>query len=384
MKIVMLGDHVTHLPRETMEAAPVDYVVCGGDFDFALAALLDSIQNDTPIPHGVLSRKDGVICGNDQFELASVLDTAPMIDRALTKWELYQREYNLQGKPFMYIMSGRDCWHGQCTFCAWPTLFPRFRVRSPQNVIDEVQMLVDRYGVKEIFDDSGTLNIGKWLSEFCDKLIASGLSNKTMYSCNMRFGALGLENYKLMKKAGFRLLKFGLESANQETLDRLKKKITVEDITEGCKMAKQAGLNVHLTMIVGYPWETKEDALRTLALAKHLMQKGYADVLQATTLVPYPGTPMHEEAVKNDGFLFNPKDYDRFDMGEPVLKAKMKPEEVREICNMIYKIFLTPQYVWQRIKSIRHPQDLAFLARGAKAVLGHLRDFGKEKDRARI
>jgi radical SAM superfamily enzyme YgiQ (UPF0313 family) len=183
-----------------------------------------------------------------------------------------------------------------------------------------------------------------------------------------------------MKKASFRLLKFGLESANQETLDRLNKNIKVKDIIEGCEMAKKAGLTVHLTMIVGYPWETKENALKTFRLAKKLMQTGKADVLQSTILIPYPGTPLWNEAKKNNWFLFNYLDYKRYDMSEPVLKTKNSDaNEVAKICGKIYTIFLTPQYVVARLKNIKNWEDVKFNLRGVKAVLGHLKDFGLKK-----
>lgn len=380
LRIVMMGDHVTHLPRETMEACPVDYVLCGGDYDFQMSRLVASLEENDPIPKGFLHRNGDEILGDAAFELADELDSATFIDRDLTKWHLYQKEYNLQDKPFMYIMSGRDCWHGKCTFCAWPILFPKFRVRSVDNVLCEVGELVERYGAREIFDDSGTLTTGAWLKELCAGLVDRGYAKKIKYSCNMRFGALGLDDFVMMKRAGFRLLKFGLESGNQETLDRLKKKTTIQDIKDGCMWAKKAGLTVHLTMIVGFPWETKEDALRTFELAKQLMQCGHADLLQATTVVPYPGTPLYDEALANNGFLFDPKAYERFDMSEEVLKTRMEPGEAKSICNRIYSIFLTPQYMWHRLMNIRSPKDLAFLLRGGRAVLGHLKDFDHKKD----
>jgi radical SAM superfamily enzyme YgiQ (UPF0313 family) len=273
-------------------------------------------------------------------------------------------------------MSGRDCWWGKCKFCAWPSLYPKFRVRNVDNVLDEVGVLIEKYGVKEIFDDSGTLMVGPWLKKLCEGLIEREYNKKIKYSCNMRFGALKQEDYNLMKKAGFRLLKFGLESANQFTLDRLNKGIKVKDIINGCKMAKKARLTVHLTMIVGYPWETKKDALKTFALAKKLMQSGYADLLQATILIPYPGTPLWKEAMQNNWFLFNPLEYEKYDMSAPMLKTKdSNPYEVASVCGKIYTIFLTPSYIFSRIKNIKSWDDFKFNLRGTKAVVGHLNDF---------
>jgi len=377
IKIVLVGDHVTSFPEESLKNSKVDFVLTGGDYDFLSAELIEWLEKKKKkIPKGVFCRKGKRIVNGGEFELKHNLDELPFIDRELTKWWLYEREYNLIGKPFFYIMSGRDCWWGKCKFCSWPRLYPRFRVRSVQNVLDEIGMLIDRYGAKEIFDDSGTLCVGKWLQDLCKGLIERGYNKKIRYSCNMRFNILKQEDYNLMKKAGFRLLKFGLESANQKTLDRLNKGISVRSIIEGCKMAKKAGLTVHLTMIVGYPWETKEDALRTFELSKKLMQAGDADLLQATVLIPYPGTRLWKEAKKNKWFLFNPKEYERYDMGEPILRTEgSDAKDVAKVCGKIYTIFLTPQYIFSRLRSIKNFEELMFNLRGVQAVMGHLKDF---------
>ena len=376
MQIAIVGDHVTSFPKESMENSKVDFVLMGGDFDFMSLDLVKWLDKTMKKPSkGVWYRKNKKIVSSGKFELKHKLDDAGFIDRELTKWKLYQKEYNISGRPYMYIMSGRDCWWGKCKFCAWPRLYPCFRNRSVNNVLDEIGVLIKKYGIKEIFDDSGTLTVGKWLHDLCHGLIKRGYNQKIKYSCNMRFGALKQEDYNLMKKAGFRLLKFGLESASQKTLDNLDKGIKVKDILGGCKMAKRAGLTVHLTMIVGYPWESKEDALKTFGLAKKLMQSGLADVLQATVLIPYPGTPLWKEAKENNWFLFDPMEYERYDMREPVLKVKGDSEEIAKVCEKIYTIFLTPKYVWARLKSIKTWEDVKFNLRGVKAVLGHLKDF---------
>ena len=133
------------------------------------------------------------------------------------------------------------------------------------------------------------------LEKFCKLMVESGYNKKVMYSCNMRFGAVNLQQYQMMKAAGFRLLKYGLESGCQKTIDKLDKGTKIPEVVTSCRDAKRAGLTVHLTMMVGYPWESKNDALETIRLAKVLMTKGYADVLQSTVIVPYPGTPLYEE-----------------------------------------------------------------------------------------
>ena len=382
LKIAICGDHVSYLPKETMEKSKVDFVITSGFYDFAIVELVDALREEKKIPEGIWHSHNGKMVENGTYKINKKLDDAPIIDRTLTKNHLYQKEYNLKGRPYAYIMSARDCYWGKCKFCVWNfTLYPKgsFRFRSPQNVFEEVKYLVDEVGIKEIFDDAGTITIGNWLKEFCKLMIDSGYNKKVIYSCNMRFGAIGLEEYKLMKEAGFRLLKFGLESANQKTLDRIDKGIKVSDIEEGCKMAKKAKLEVHLTMMVGYFFEAKEDALNTLNLAKRLMLNGYADILQSTVVVPYPGTPLYEEAVKENMLLVDKYDYESFDMTKPILKTHgMTSEEVTKICNSIYsKIFLHPRYIARHLTKIRSLNDVLYTLNGLKAVIGHIKDFGK-------
>ena len=375
-KIAICGDHITALPEETMLNSQADFAITGGDFDFSFLEICRFLEGKGELPPGVWHRKGGKIVNTGNFKLNHDLNSLPFIDRELTRHELYNLEYNLKGKPFEYIMAGRDCPYHKCRFCSWTTLFPAFRARKPENVLDEIGFLIEKYKVREIFDDSGTFPPGKWLEDFCNGMIERGYNKKIFFSCNMRVDYLNRENVVLMKKAGFRLLKAGLESGNQKTLDRLDKGTTIEQIENACLIAKKAGLEIHLTVMVGYPWETKEDAERTYALTKKLMTKGLADIMQATVIIPYPGTPLYKEAVEEGWLLVGRDDYEQFDMGRPILKAKdMSSEEVTAMCGKIYGIFLEPGYILHTFLSIRSFADLAFATRGVKAVFGHLLDF---------
>ena len=108
------------------------------------------------------------------------------------------------------------------------------------------------------------------------------------------------------------------------------------------------------------------------------MLKGYADVLQSTVIIPYPGTPLYKEGMEKNWFLFNPRDYERFDMREPVFKTPdMTPKQVMKMCNKVYHIFIDPRYVLRRLRKIKTFEDIKYTFRGVKAVAGHLMDFGK-------
>ena len=372
--VVLMGDHATALPQESMENCQVDYVLTGGDYDFLLRNLCRHLSRGEELEPGIWYRQNGAVRNTGRFELRHDLDGLPFIDRELTKWWLYsEKNGNYRQLPGTYTMVGRDCWWHKCSFCSWTTMYSNFRVRRPESLLDEIGMLIEKHAVKEVFDDTGTFPRGAWLETFCRGMIERGYHKKIRFGCNMRFGSLGQEQYNLMRRAGFRYVLFGVESANQKTLDRIDKGIKVSDIAEGCMMAKKAGLEPHLTVMVGYPWETREDALATVDLARGLFRRGYADTLQATIVIPYPGTPLFQWCKENG--LLSTEDWDGYDMRQPVMKTSLSEDDVKDLMQCLYRTFFTPRYMIRKLTSVRSLNDLMFLWRGVRAVFGHLKDF---------
>ena len=406
---VLVGDHVTALPEESFKKSKVDYALTGGDYDFLLLNLVNHLTKKEKLEPGIYYRPadtcevsqakttSEVKC-TGKFLLNHDLNKLPFIDRELTKWKLYAYENgNYKRTPGTYIIAGRDCWwrkNGGCKFCSWTTLYPTWRVRKPENVLDEIGELLEKYPIREIMDDTGTLPAGEWLREFCQGMIKQGYNKKVYFQrkkrqkgvyfdCNLRFGALTKKDYKLMAKAGFRFLLYGLESASQETIDRLNKGIKIAMIEKELENVRQANkeigghLEPHITCMVGYPWETKEQAEKTIAMTKGLFNKGLIDTLQATIVIPYPGTALFKECEKN-GWL-KTKNWDKFDMNQPVMKTPMKDKQVMELTQGLYKSFVTPRFTTRKIVSIRDMDDLKFFWRAGKAVFGHLADFGRRQ-----
>ena len=274
-------------------------------------------------------------------------------------------------------MSGRDCWWGKCTYCSWHQLYPQFRLRSVENVLDEIGMLIDKYQVCEIMDDTGCFPAGQWLLDFCNGMIERGYHKKIYFDCNMRFGALSPEDLQLMKKANFRLLLFGLESANQNTLDRINKGLKVEKIIEDCKLASRAGLYPHITIMFGYYWETYEETLKTLELGTWLLNKGYAYTMQATVVIPYPGTPLFKECQEQK--RLRTLNWDDYDMKQSVMETPIPAPKIMELVQEMYKVSLQPAFVLRKLFSMRDSDDLKYYLRAAKKVIGHIFDFTHKK-----
>ena len=374
-RFVLVGDHVTALPDETMAACPVDYVLTGGDWDFLLKNLVDAGFDPARFEPGIWYREGGEVRNTGRFRLDHDLNAAPWIDRDLCHWKLYAvKNGNFRRTPGTYIMSGRDCWHAKCTFCSWTTLYPSYRTRDPIDVVDEIGDLIARYGVKEIMDDSGSFPVGPWLKTFCDEMITRGYNRKLRIDCNMRFGRLTYDDYALMRRAGFRLVLFGVESANQGTLDRFAKALRVEDVEKGAAWAHKAGLDVHLTFMFGHAWEGPEEIANTVRLARKMLAKGWASTLQCTMTIPYPGTPLFRELKENDGLTT--LDWDEYDMRRQITKTPHASEdEIKRAVRAVYRGFFQPEALLRRLFSTRTLFDFGFYYRGLRSLLGHLLDF---------
>lgn len=372
-KVVLMGDHVTAFPAETMLRSPVDYVLTGGEFDEGLLSIADHVAGTGPLVPGIWYRDGDQVRDTGRFALGKRdYEDRPFFDRELTRWQLYGE--HLYYRPSTYTMVGRDCWRPKCTFCSWTTLWPRFGTRSAESLLDEVGMILDRYSVREIFDDTGTFPIGAFLKEFCRGMVERGYADQVYFSCNMRIDALRQPDYERMARAGFRLVKLGIESANQATLDRIDKGTSVEDLVRGCKEAKRAGLSPHLTTMVGYPWESRDDARRTLDLARSLFSGGYADTIQATVVMPYPGTPLFAEA-ERQGWLKYGHDWAKYDMMRPAMHTPIPDDELMGMAQELYGSFLSPRFLLRKVLSVRAWEDVRYNAHAAKIAVGHMLDF---------
>jgi radical SAM superfamily enzyme YgiQ (UPF0313 family) len=391
----LFGDHVTALPEESFYNSGVDFVLTGGDYDFLLLNLCNVLRESelstihyplsTKLEPGIYYRDNGQIKNTGLFQLNHDLNSLPFIDRQLTQWQLYAyKNGNYKCVPGTYIMAGRDCWWGECSFCAWSQImYPEFRVRNVGNVLDEIDILISSNRVREIMDDTGCFPAGEWLRDFCNGAIERGINKKIYLDCNMRFGALNPDDFSLMKKANFRLLLFGLESANQKTLDRINKNLKVERMIEDCKSATRVGLKPHITIMFGYPWETYKEALNTLRLGTWLLKKGYAYTMQATIVIPYPGTALFEECKKSSWIrTFN---WDDYDMKQPVMRTEIPADKIIELVQGMYNASFNPEFILRKILSLRDIDDLKYYLRAAKKVLGHIFDFkGNNNNRSQI
>ncbi len=389
-KIVLVGDHVSFFPEESLQKPFVDFVVTGGDFDVSLSRLADYLSGKGQMPAGVYYRekiksKAGEfteIKNTGKPELYKDLDSLPFIDRDLTRWKIYGEAYLY--RPCAYILTGRGCGRegkdtgGTCTFCIWQHAFwqRQARLRSAKNVADEIEILVKKHKVYEVFDDneSGAVWSQKWLEEFLIEVEKRGLKRKFVISSNARAENLTEEKCRLMKAIGYRLLKVGLESGSTETLHKIGKLETIEEIIENVKRAKRYGFRVLLTMMVGYPWETEADVKKTYKTAKKLMlyKTHFGDSLQASIIMPYPGTPLYREAEKQGWLTEDGKDYEKMDMEHDILKSNY--DNVKW-CKKMWNTHKNPLFLIKSFLSMGGFRDIGLAMRGMRSLKGHNKDY---------
>jgi len=386
-RLVAIGDHVTLFPEETLLRSPVDFVLTGGDYDFLLRNLTRYLPDRVAdLEPGIWYRRNAQVASTGPFELDHDLDATPLIDRELTKWWLYKEADFYE--PSARVMFGRGCGGiggraGFCTFCIWVhSLWKRgWRLRSPAHCVREVTNLVENYGVREIFDDTdgGACFDKHWLEGFHEEMKVQGLLGKVFISSNVRADVLqDPEVCKLMVDAGYRMVKPGVEAGTDQTLRRIGKDATVAQIVNGVKTAKDHGLVIHLSAMVGYPWETEEDAQRTYEVMKELMlyKTRAGDSLQASIAMPYPGTPLWRMAVKNGWLTIQEDEYEKLDMDGPVMKTN--GVDACAWTKKLWALHYDPRFILRSLVTIRNWDDVALLTRGLRSQLGHFKDYARD------
>jgi len=377
LKVAAAGDHVSVLPKETLDNSKTDFVLTGGDFDVSMRKLADYLDGKGKLPSGVWYREKGKVVNTGKYELLENLDELPFIDRELVPWSDYHESWRLH-KRFFYIMASRGCPY-KCTFCSWPQMLygNRLRFRSPKNVVDEIEMLKKKYRAQEIFFDDDTFTSNKkWVMDICSEIMKRGID--IVWDCNGRVDNVDKEMLTAMKKSGCRLIKFGIESASQETLNKIKKGYTLDQVREGFKVSKEVGILRHGTVMLGYPWETPQDLRDTIEFVKELD----VDTVQFSIPIVYPGTELYQDAVKNKWLRFEPGAWEKYDMSNPTLKnPHISAEGTVAMCEAAWKeVYFRPKFMLNKIVEVRSVAELRWLLRGTKAVVkGHISALKKNR-----
>ncbi|MHB1465171.1 MAG: B12-binding domain-containing radical SAM protein, partial [Thermoleophilia bacterium] len=200
--------------------------------------------------------------------------------------------------PVAPVMTSRGC-PFDCNFCASTTLWGRgWRTRSSGNVVDEIELLVRDYQVKEIHfeDDNFTLKASH-AAAVCEEIIRRQLDIVWCTPNGVRVDSLSEDLVRLMKRSGCYGLAFGIESGSQAVLDRNKKKLDLGKVAAKVKMVKRHGIEAHGFFIVGLPGETVDTIRETIDFARRVP----FDRANFALLSPLPGSDIFQKYVLDRG-----------------------------------------------------------------------------------
>jgi len=225
---------------------------------------------------------------NPEEDYISDLDSIPFPARHLFNSKLYRKRLN--GRKAANFMATRGC-PFKCIYC-YHILNRKFRTRNHENILSEINMLKNEYGVSGIYfyDDNLTLN-RKWLTGLCQKLISREVDIK--WRCLSSIKTIDKEFLKLMKDAGCVEIAFGVESGNQKTLDRIPKQIKVEDSRRVLRDCRDIGIRSKAYVMIGFPWETKEDIRTSISFVEETIP----NIVQFLIVTPYPNTELWKTIV---------------------------------------------------------------------------------------
>ncbi|MHA1264081.1 MAG: B12-binding domain-containing radical SAM protein [Candidatus Helarchaeota archaeon] len=324
------GYHPTLVP-EIIERPEIDYIV-RGEGELTFPELIQAIEEGRPFKEilGISYAEDGKIYHQPPRPLIDDLDQLPFPRRDLIR----NNYYTYFGASVDCLESSRGCAH-DCHFCCVIQFYRRkFRKKSPERVIQELQQLNPRRRWHIFQDSSFTLDM-KRVEKICELILQYGLDNK-WYSAQGRVDSV-VKNPAIvdkMQEAGFKMLFIGIESIFQKSLDKIGKNITIEQIKTAVKMLHDRGITIFGSIIIGNIGETREDVLKTIHFAKELD----IDIMQFTPLTPYPQTKLFEEALAK-GWIQN-DDYDNWNLCNPIMATpELSVEEIKDLVIEAYRSF---------------------------------------------
>ncbi len=324
------GHHVTYFP-ETIQHEGLD-VICRGEGEDASVELCHALENGLNYRNieDLWVKYDGQIYKNPQRKLRRDVDSIPFPPREL----LYEFDERLKQLPVKSFTTNRGC-PFPCSYCfnqsmadLYGNTWKKVRIRSPQNVVDEIKYVQSIAPVQIIaFRESIFVYNVKWLKEF------GALYRQEIglpYYCHLRADMLNEEMVELLAWSGCQSVNLGIETANEELANTvLKRNIRHDKLIKGIKLLKKAGIVVFSDNIIGIPGGTLKDDLETLKLNIELK----VDYAACTLCTPYPGTGIAKYAIEHGYFdgNYNLIDYSYYT--ESVIKFSSKKEK-RQIENL--------------------------------------------------
>jgi magnesium-protoporphyrin IX monomethyl ester (oxidative) cyclase len=371
--VIMGGAHPSTLPKRVLQDQNVDYVVIG-EGELTMLNLLKTLSTGAFNEiDGFAYREEGKTVINPKKRFINDIDSLPFPARHLLPMnEYFNAEAphgpELMRKPYTSMITSRGC-PFNCVFCSIHNIWGhKWRARSADNVVLEIEHLIDVYQIREIHFEDDNLTLDKRrMEKICDLILDRGLDVRWFTPNGVAIWTLDKNLLEKMKKSGCYKLCFGIESGCPQTLQFIKKPINLTRARQVIHWANDVGIWTHGFFVIGFPYETKEAIYETLRFAVE-SDLDFASFFIAT---PLPGTRLLE-IVKKEGLIENALNWADLDVFNATLNTKFfTVEEINSLQRNLYVSFLRkrilnglqPRKFALRLRKVRSTEDILFLSR---------------------
>ncbi|MEW6619185.1 MAG: radical SAM protein [bacterium] len=362
--VVLGGPHCGIYPKETLSQESVDAVIIG-EGEISFCELVKHLADDKSQIKGIGFKSNGKIFINPFQEYVQDLDTLPFPARHLLPLNRY---YSIHGQreQMTTMFSSRGCPYN-CLFC-YHAFGRKVRFRSPENVVDEIQEILN-LGIKEVFFFDDLFTVKKdMVMGICDEIMKRKL--EVVWEIRARINTVDREMLQKLKQAGCIRVSYGVEAGTNRILKVLRKGITTEQVIDVFKLTKAAGLITYADFMIGSPGETKDEILQTI----HFAQKINPDFVQFTITTPYPHTDLYQlgldKKIFKEDYWLKFAQYPAKDFIPQVWNENLSYDELIELLNYAYKSFyVRPQFILKQMLGLKSLKDFLRYAKAAVRVM---------------
>ncbi len=361
--VIVGGVHLSIYARETLAYTEIDYAVTG-EGEHAIPDLLEALRTGRNLiqVRGIAYRQDdGEVIITPRAQDADVNET-PFPARHLIDNSIYY-SFISKYKNFSVFITSRGCPY-KCIFCEQGS--KAFRPRSPKDVVDELELCVNEFGIRELdfFDSSFTIRKQRVIA-ICEEIKRRKLD--IVWAARTRVDCITDDVLKAMRSAGCTRIYYGIESGNREILHTLKKSTSIEMYHDVVRRTRAHGIHTFGYFMVGNPYEDEGTIRQTIKLALELD----LDYAQFSKVTPMPATEMYTLLLKEQG-----RDYwrEHIEAGidEPIPRplCNMSDKEIQRWTRLAYlRFYYRPSQIAKSLKRIKSPEELYRSVRTAVQML---------------
>lgn len=300
--IIYGGSHASMFQEQILKKVPVFDVLVYGEGDHNISEIMRRIEDNRSLKgiNGVIYRENGAIKKNPPNKIIVDLDAIPFPAKHLLDLENYHAA--------SLVLTSRGCPY-KCTYCANISSGKAWRSRSPNNVVDEIELLLTDYPKimkrmewnVSIADENFNLHL-KRAKQICDEIVKRKLDITLTFINGLHVKNIDIELMRKMKRAGCKELWYGIESGNEEILKCIRKNITKGMVRSAVKKARSAGIDtVGGHFMIGLDYDTLKTARETISFFKELK----LDVAGFNMAIPLPYTELWNYVSREGRFLLD-------------------------------------------------------------------------------